>query len=207
MATRVLYLIRHGHHDLENSHQDDLGGGLTSIGVEQAKLAAQRFSKLPITAIHSSTKRRAAETADIIAGALPDVPRHRSRGLWECIPSIPPKFAKLLANYSADEDLARAKRQVDKAFSRYFKRARGTDKHEIIVAHGNLIRYLVCRVLRASPEAWINMDLCNCGVSKVLIRSDGWMTLVSHNDVAHLPQHLITSLTGSRLTKILYGLA
>ena len=67
MATRVLYLIRHGYHERENPHQDDLGGGLTSIGVEQAKLAAQRFSKLPITAIHSSTKRRAAETADIIA--------------------------------------------------------------------------------------------------------------------------------------------
>jgi hypothetical protein len=41
------------------------------------------------------------------------------------------------------------------------------------------------------------MDMCNCGISKVLIKSDGWMILASHNDVGHLPNHLITSLTVS----------
>jgi hypothetical protein len=38
------------------------------------------------------------------------------------------------------------------------------------------------------------MDMSNCGISAVLIGSNGRMVLVSHNDVGHLPYHLITSL-------------
>lgn len=203
MATRTLYLVRHGYHDLMSTHK--LGGSLTPIGVKQAQLTAQRFSSLPITAIHCSTLRRAAETAEIVAQEL-DVPLRRSRGLWECAPCIPPAYAKYFKGYSP-ESLARDKKQAEKAFDRHFKRAQGKDKHEIVVSHGNLIRYFICRVLQVQPEAWGNMDLCNCGVSQVLIRPDGRMILISHNDVSHLPDHLVTSLVGSRLAQTLYSLA
>jgi serine/threonine-protein phosphatase PGAM5 len=204
MATRTLYLVRHGYYDLTNSHK--LGGSLTPIGVEQAQLTAQRFSALPITAIHCSTMPRAAETADIIAQELADVPCNRSRGLWECVPCIPPAWAEYFKGYSP-ESIARDKRQAEKAFDKYFKRAQGKDKHEIVVSHGNLIRYFICRVLQVQPEGWGNMDMCNCGISKVLIRPDSRMTLVSHNDVSHLPEHLVTSLIGPKLAKTLYHLA
>jgi len=205
MATRTLYLIRHGLHESKHNHNDKLGPALTPVGVEQAKLTAQRFRSLPISAIHCSTLRRAAETAEIIARELSDIPLHRSRGLWECVPCVPPRYAEYFEDYPA-EDLARDKEQAEKAFDRYFKRARGEDKHEIVVSHGNLIRYFVCRVLQA-PKAWGRMDLCNCGISEVLIKSDGGMILVSHNDVRHLPNHLITSLIGVRLAKTFYALA
>jgi broad specificity phosphatase PhoE len=105
------------------------------------------------------------------------------------------------------EYLAQSKKQAEKAFARYFQRARGKDKHEIVVGHGNLIRYFICRVLQVQPEGWGNMDLCNCGVSEVLIRPDGRMILVSHNDVCHLPVHLVTSLVGPKLAQTLYRLA
>jgi hypothetical protein len=36
------------------------------------------------------------------------------------------------------------------------------------------------------------MAICNCGISTVLIKPDGRMVLISHNDVGHLPAHLIT---------------
>jgi hypothetical protein len=141
---------------------------------------------------------RAAQTAEIIAQEIPDVPLHRSRGLWECFPCIPPipVYIEYSAQVSA-EDIAQDRKHAEKAFDRYFKRARGKDKHEILVSHGNLIRYFVCGVLQIPPESWGSMDMCNCGISKVLIKSDGWMILVSHNDVGHLPHHLITSLTVS----------
>jgi len=57
MATRVLYLIRHGHHDLEDPHKDDLGGGLTSIGVEQAELAAQRSGQAENISVQRRNRR------------------------------------------------------------------------------------------------------------------------------------------------------
>jgi serine/threonine-protein phosphatase PGAM5 len=195
MATRTIYLIRHGEHDSENDHNDKLGGGLTPIGVEQTKLTAQRLRPLPISAIYSSTLRRATETAEIIAWEFPDIPLQRSQGLWECYPCIPPipvyieHFAQIPA-----EEIAQGQQQAEKAFDKYFKRARGKDKHEILISHGNLIRYLVCRVLEVQPEAWGSMDICNCGISTVLIKSDDRRILVSHNDVGHLPTHLITGL-------------
>jgi len=198
MATRTIYLVRHGLHESESSRNDKLGGSLTPVGVEQAKLTAQRLRSLPISAVHCSTMRRAAETAGIIAQAFPDIPLHRSRGLWECYPCVPPipVYIEFFAQVPAEE-IAQGREQAEKAFDRYFKRARGKDKHEILVSHGNLIRYFVCRVLQNHPEAWGSMDMGNCGISKVLIKSDGWMILVSHNDVGHLPYHLITSLTVS----------
>lgn len=192
MATRTIYLVRHG------LHSDKLGGGLTRVGVAQAKLTARRFRSLPISAIHCSTMRRAAETAEIIAREFPDMPLHRSRGLWECYPCVPPipVYIEHFAQVPAEE-IAQGWRHAEKAFDRYFRRARGKDKHEILVSHGNLIRYLICRVLQIQPETWGSMDTCNCGISEVLIKSDGWMILVGHNDVGHLPNHLITSLTES----------
>ena len=208
MATRTIYLVRHAQYDSKNDHNDKLGGGLTPIGVEQAKLTAQRFRSLPISAIHCSTLRRAAQTAEIIAREFPDIPLQRSRGLWECSPCIPPipVYTEYFAQVPA-EDIAQGRKQAEKAFDRYFKRARGKDKHEIVVSHGNLIRYFVCRALQVQPEAWGNMDLCNCGISEVLIKHDGWMVLISHNDVGHLPNHLITSLIGVRAARALYSLA
>jgi len=206
MATRTIYLVRHGQHDLKNDHNDKLGGGLTPIGVEQAKLTAQRFRSLPISTIHYSTLRRAAQTAEIIAREFPDIPLHRSRLLWECVPCIPRNFAELFAGIPAEE-IAQYRKQAEKAFDRHFKRARGVNKHEIVVCHGQIIRYFVCQVLQLQPEAWVDMDMSNCGISEVLIMSNGRMVLVSHNDVGHLPHHLITSLIGSRLARALYGLA
>jgi serine/threonine-protein phosphatase PGAM5 len=195
MATRTIYLVRHGQHGSENDQGDTLEGGLTPIGVEQAKLTARRFRSLPISAIYCSTLRRAVETAEIIAREFPDVPLQRSRGLQECYPCVPPipPYIECFAQVPAEE-IAQGKEQAEKAFDRYFKRARGNDKHESLVCHGNLIRYLVCRVLGAQPEAWGRMDMCNCGINTVLIKPDGRLILVSHNDVGHLPTHLITSL-------------
>lgn len=168
---------------------------MTPIGVKQAKLTAQRFRLLPINAIYCSTLRRAVETAEIIAREIPDIPLQRSRGLRECYPCVPPipAYIEYFAQVPAEE-IAQGKEQAEKAFDKYFKRARGNDKHEILVCHGNLIRYLVCRVLEIQPEAWGRMDICNCGISTVLIKPDGRMILISHNDVGHLPAHLITGL-------------
>jgi serine/threonine-protein phosphatase PGAM5 len=206
MATRTIYLIRHGQYDSKNSHNDKLAGGLTPIGVEQVKLTAQRLRSLPISAIHCSSLQRAVETAEIIAREFPDVPLYRSQLLWECVPCIPRNFTELFADIPL-ETIEQDRQQAERAFDRYFKRARGKDKHEIVVCHGQIIRYFVCRVLQLQPEAWVDMDMSNCGISEVLIETDGRMVLVSHNDVGHLPQHLITSLIGVRAARALYGLA
>jgi phosphohistidine phosphatase SixA len=143
MAARIICLIRHGQHDSKNDDNDKLGGGLTSIGVEQAKLTAQRLRSLPISAIYCSTLRRAAETAEVIAQEFPDIPLQRSRKLRECIPCIPPipVYIEYLAQVPAEE-IAQYKYQAERAFDR--------------------------------------------------------MILVGHNDVGHLPDHLITGVVARK---------
>jgi probable phosphoglycerate mutase len=167
--------------------------GLTHAGVAQAMFTARRCRSLPITAIYSSSMRRAADTASIIARGLPAVPLRRTRLLWECIPHVPRNVAHL-APYVSSDKVARHREQAERAFDRFFKRARRVDKHEILVCHGVIIRYFVCRVLRLDPQDWVNMDMSNCGISRVLILPTGRTVLINHNDVGHLPLHLRTSL-------------
>jgi len=191
MAARTIYLVRHGQHEPKNSETDELGPGLTPVGVKQAKLTAQRFTSVPVHAIHASKLRRAAETAAIIGEQFPDLPIHKTSKLVERVPALPPEVAR--AHGCSPEHVAEQTRLAEKAFQKRFTSSHGGDKHEIVVCHGNLIRYFVCRVLQVRPEAWVNMDIYNCGVTEVLVRSNGTMLLVSHGDIGHLPYHMRTT--------------
>lgn len=205
MATRTLYLVRHGLHQTQTMLAEGPNAGLTLLGVEQALFTAQRFRALPITEIHYSPLTRAAETADIIARALPDAALHKSLVLQECIPSIPPTYEGQMS-YSK-ERLKQCEQQFQKAFAQFFKSACGEDKHALLVCHGNIIRYLILQTLGVSTQAWNQMDMCNCGVSEVIITPNGDKMLVAHNDVRHLPAHLTTSLIGERRAKTFFQLA
>jgi probable phosphoglycerate mutase len=60
MATRKVYLVRHGEYDWND--QPAPTTGLTPVGREQSKLTAQRLSSVPAGAIYSSDLARAIET-------------------------------------------------------------------------------------------------------------------------------------------------
>ena len=83
-------------------------------------------------------------------------------------------------------------KQAAAVYSKYLRAARGRDKHEIIVSHGNVIRYLACRVLRGSADGWFRMETFNCGITEIVVESDGRLSLASYNDVGHLPAELVT---------------
>jgi broad specificity phosphatase PhoE len=191
MAQRFLFLVRHGQYAKDSALPGDSDGSLTALGREQATLAAERLAGLPAATIHHSTLRRAIETAAIIATRLPGAPLHPSPLLRECIPSIPPGFESLFTHFPP-ERVARDGLQAEEAFATYFAPPPddADDQHEVIVCHGNLIRFLVCRVLGAPRDAWIHTDIQLCGISEVTIGGPHRITLERHNDVGHLPPHL-----------------
>ncbi len=193
MPTRTLYLLRHGQHESQGEAEDEFGGGLTTIGFEQAELTAPRFESLPLKVIHCSTLRRAVQTAEVISQCFPGIPIDRSDSLRECVPTRLPTFTGKLAQLGK-ADFARSKAHADRAYEKYFRRARNMDRYEVIVCHANLIRYFVCRALQIAPEKWGDMATCNCGITEIVIGSDGRITLVSFNDAGHLPCHLRTLL-------------
>ncbi len=216
MPHRILTLVRHAQTDLHDDIPDRLGFGLTALGEQQARLTAERLSVLPIRAIHHSSLRRAAETARILASRFPGVPLRPSRLLWECIPCIPTWGGEFFAEVPG-ETLARHHRQAELAFAKFIHPAlglgqapapefsgaggltarpaymprgiphTGEPRHEVIVCHGNLLRYFVLRALGAPPELWTNTDTFNCCISQVTIERDGRLVLLSHNDIGHIP--------------------
>jgi serine/threonine-protein phosphatase PGAM5 len=182
MATRKIYLIRHGEYDWQDRQSTDL----TEIGVKQSRLTAQRIAALPVCAIYSSDLPRAVQTADIIRSALGDVTYRQDPGLRECwLPGLP--FMSV-----PPEILRAGEKQAADSFAKYFLPARDRDEIEIIVSHGNLIRYLVARILGRPEEIWMRMHTMNCGISEVHVEADRQMWVVSYNDVGHIPPQLVT---------------
>ena len=190
MPSRHLYFVRHGLTD-DGGLADELGPPLNATGIAQARLVATWLSRLPIQVIHFSPLRRAAQTADEIGGTLVGVPRHASPLLKECVPGFPLEYAAVFAHL-APERIARDCQQVDEAFARFFVVPEESDRHEVVVCHGNIIRALVMRVLRVAPERWVHAVAHNAGITEVLVDSAGQQFLVSFNETSHLPTELKT---------------
>lgn len=74
MARTSLYLVRHGEQDLSAGQISD--SGLSDVGRDQADRIGRRLRGGPFSQIHQSPLRRAVQTASIISGYLPEVPRH-----------------------------------------------------------------------------------------------------------------------------------
>jgi serine/threonine-protein phosphatase PGAM5 len=160
MARKTIYLVRHGQYTFEDSRGE---GSLTEVGREQARLTAQRLRSLPIKAIACSTLQRAVETAETIAVELSHASSRRSRSLRECVPCLPSDEAAAFAEITPEE-IARGGEQASQAFDRFFTHPRRGDRRELLVCHGNLIRYFVCRVLRIPPEAWMRRRVYGPGL-------------------------------------------
>jgi len=195
MATRYLYLIRHGQYDSSAPVPSPrhLEGELTKLGHTQAKRTAKALTRLPITKIHYSMLRRAEQTAQPLLEALPLIKNKRTRRLKECIPYVGDNtYLKSLYSDMPRSEIARQEEYAENAFSYYVRPTRGINKHEILYSHANLIRYFVCRALGVSPAAWINMDIYNCSITRILVDGRRGVLLLSYNDIGHLTPTMLT---------------
>jgi len=191
MAYRTIYLVRHGQYDPEQGKDQKLGGVMTPMGVEQAQLTAQKLLSYPISAVYSSSMIRSAQTAKILASAFEGIQVEESDLMWEITPPVP----YLLIKYAKEingEQVAKDLRRVEEAYIKYFKPAGEHDEHEVVVCHGNVIRYFICRVLNVSIYSWLNYEIFNCSISEIEIDEYGATKLISYNESCHLPEHLKT---------------
>lgn len=194
MATRYLYLVRHGNYNVYAETQDNLGGPLTALGEQHAVYAGQYLSRIPITQIYTSPMRRAAQTTEVITKLMPTVPVAERQELWEVIPVIPTRleqdFAHRFPNMTP-ERLEQERQSAESAFQRFFvfPQAPDTDDevHEVLVCHGNLIRYLVCRTLGIDPAAWANMTIHQGSITRVILDDTDGMLLMTFNEIMHMP--------------------
>ena len=192
-GVRTIYLIRHGQYDHEDDSDPDVGKALVPLGVAQARLVAARLAALPVemTSLTSSTMTRARQTALVIGGDFPNLALRKSELIRECTPST---WREDIMADTFPDAVEACERNLDRAFSKYFVPSPDEDRHDIIVCHGNVIRYFVTKVLGVDTESWLGMAIGNCSLTIVRIKPDGSMKLLTYGDVGHLPPNMQTGL-------------
>lgn len=192
--THYLYLVRHGEHlDAEHGLED---GPLSPRGRRQAELLADRLSGVPFGAVWHSPLERAAETSRAVADRLPAVDPQPSPLLFDCIPTgktpdTPAVYEPFFRAHTEAEAEAGAAQMSD-AVAEFL--VRKPDGHELLITHNNVISWFVREVLDAPEWRWLTLNQAHCGLTVLAQRPGRPWTLVSHNDLAHLPHELRTGL-------------
>lgn len=189
MGTRTLILVRHGQYLVEN------GGRLTELGREQAAATADWLGRhldgQQIDALWSSTLPRARETAGIVAEKLPAKLFAGRAGVRAIGVLREGMYTKVKGYDSTARERVEDRARADAAYARFFRETRA-DRLEVVVCHGNLIRYLVCRAIDVPVARWTRMNSNHCAVTRILVRDTGAIRVVSYNETSHLPARLVT---------------
>ena len=184
-SVRYVYLIRHGDYDRDDAADDRVANGLNGLGHEQSRLLGARLAGLPvkINTLVSSNYTRARDTAAEISSIL-GIPVVEDSLLHECTPSS--DRADFMRSHKADE-VAACDANLQAAWTRYMRPSPDADSHNVLVCHGNVIRWFVSRALSMDTKHWGAMDIGNGSLTVLAVRADGSTRLVLYSDVGHLP--------------------
>jgi serine/threonine-protein phosphatase PGAM5 len=196
--SRTLYLVRHGHYEADPKADPILGPGLSTLGVAQARLAGARLAGLPFRFDRASASplTRADQTARVILSDLPGLAMDTVAELAECTP--PTWRQEVLVDEPVEKQKACAQ-GLDKLFAERFVPvpAGGVERRELLVAHGNVIRYLTTKALKVDTLSWLEMSPGHASVTVIRVEADGRFKLIALGDVGHIAANLQTGSTGN----------
>jgi serine/threonine-protein phosphatase PGAM5 len=185
-GVHYIYLIRHGTYDRDTVNTDDrIGGALNALGHEQARLVGTRLASLPVKfrALVTSDFTRARETADEIGTILHMSPVLDSL-IHECTPAADnPDYMK---NHSAGE-IALCESNLAAAWAKYMVPTPDADTNDLLVCHGNFIRWMVTHAVGGDTTRWPHMEIANGSLTILAVRPDGQTRLVIFSDASHIP--------------------
>ena len=189
MATRYLYIARHG--------DADAFGRLTDTGREQARLLGKRLAHLPLTAVWHSPLPRAAATArelDLFLGGNPRV--GEAAELIDHVPYVPapeetPRpWVPFFDGYDAGE-AAEGDKIAQSLTARFTVPPDGADDvHEALITHAYPVAWLVRDALAAPPVRWLGLNSANTALTVIEYRPGQPPSIVMFNDMSHLPPEL-----------------
>jgi serine/threonine-protein phosphatase PGAM5 len=198
---RTHFLIRHGQYEPQNDNLPDSENVLTPLGIAQARLVSERLKSMNINfrSLVSSTMTRAKQTAEVISQDFPELKLEQSDLIREC---TPPSWRKdVMAGVDTTEREECAE-NLEKAFHKYFiPSPDDEDRNDIIVCHGNVIRYFVTKVLKVDTEAWLQMSISNCSLTIIRVLPNGNMKLDTFSDYGHIPENMRTFTGGKNESK------
>jgi len=209
-ANRILVLVRHGQYNQEGKTDEE--NYLTQLGRRQADVTGQRLALLYARYLKKtdetgkevtdkknfklvkSSMTRATETANIILEHLPGDIQHSSCDLIREGPPCPPEPPITSWNPEPHEFYQEGAR-IEAAFRKYFHRAEPSQEKtsvEVLVCHGNVIRYFVCRALQLDPRAWLRMGVHNGSITVLVIKPSGRVSLLELGGAGHFQPDLLT---------------
>jgi serine/threonine-protein phosphatase PGAM5 len=194
-AARTIILVRHGNYREDASFDAKVGPHLSPIGVAQADLVAARLAGRPgrFDSMLVSPMNRARDTAAAIADSFPGRRFQVVDDLAECTP--PTRRTEITA-HEKPSALAACAARLDRVFATRFRPASGHEQTDLMVCHGNVIRYLVTRALGVDTKAWLEMSVSHASITRIRVEADGRFKVLSVGDVGHLPPNLRTGATG-----------
>jgi serine/threonine-protein phosphatase PGAM5 len=198
---RSIYLIRHGEYAPQDDDIADTLNNLTPLGIAQARLVSNRLKSMKINfnSLISSTMSRALQTAMVINGDFPEFELQKEDLIREC---TPPTWRKDVMSGVDTSHREECVKNLERAFQKYFiPSSDNKDRNDIIVCHGNVIRYFVTKVLRVDTMAWLQMSITNCSLTIVRIFPDGTMKLDAFSDYGHIPENMRTFTGGDNESK------
>lgn len=102
--------------------------------------------------------------------------------------SVRPRRLFLLGA-TPDEQAACAKR-LNRVFTEHFMPVPTADRNDLIVAQGNVIRYLVMKALGVDTRAWISLAVAHASLTIIRVGADGTMSVIAVGDIGHIPPNL-----------------
>lgn len=202
-AVRVLILVRHGQYNLSGSQDSERY--LTQMGEDQADLTGKRLveifkyynnnqKKYDLSMIMSSMTR-ATQTAQIIAKHFGEDEKPDSCHLIrEGAPCEPVPSASSIWDPEPHLFFEEGAR-IEAGFRKYFHRADPSQKDnsvQVLVCHGNVIRYFLCRALQLPPQAWLRFSLPNGSFTTITIQPTGRVSISGIGEVGHFPTDKLT---------------
>jgi len=191
--TRFIYLIRHGQYMDGEKDKDRV---LSEKGREQARRCGEylKMRNIKPTQYIHSTMTRATETANLINEVLQvECDVESSDLIREGCPIIPEPPLKNYPPHPWTESKESA--AIEAGFRKFVRRAKPKSTEvetSVIVCHGNVIRYFLCRGLQLPPTAWLHMSLAHCSVSSLHCRPSGTVGTRGVGEAGFLPPDLIT---------------
>ena len=192
---RTIVLVRHGNYAADPAIPEKIGPPLSPLGVAQARLVGAELMGLPMHFDHlyASPMQRARNTAAVIAGDFPGRKFEVIDDLAEC---TPPTSRSEVTKGEKPADLIACKDKLDRVFARFFKPATAGDQADMLVCHGNVIRYLVTRALGVDTTAWLEMSVGHASTTTIRVEADGRFKVIAVGDVGHIPPNMRTGTTG-----------
>ena len=195
-VVRTIYLIRHGDYAPQKDDIPDSEQVLTPLGIAQARLVAERLKSMNIkfNSLISSTMTRAIQTAEVINNDFPELKLEQSDLIRECSPPLKRNDYMAGIDTTNPEECAQ---NLEQAFQKYFiPTPDEQDRNDIIVCHGNVIRYFVTKVLKVDTMSWVLMSISNCSLTIARVFPDGTMKLDAFSDYGHIPENMRTFTGG-----------